>query len=194
MLPRSRHTVAVNGLSRDRAVKLPPPIRQLIATVDDQPSELTPSLPPAEYHLIVAPVLQVTADIAAARGDPDLFNDMPSMLALMALVRALADCYRRDAPEKAEAVRDALKAAPMGACLMALHRSELDESQINDCTWALEKATTQLVEAGVLGRERPLAEEAYRLLTGNDRAGAIERLKGAATGIVMEIDRWERTR
>lgn len=162
--------------------------------MDDQPSQPTASLPPAEYHLIVAPVLQVTAETAAARGDPDLFNDMPSMLALMALVRALGECYRQQAPDAAETLHEAIEAAPMGACLMALHRGELDESQIKDCSWALEKATTQLVEAGVLGRERPLAADALRLLMSGDRDGARELLKRAAIGIVMDIDRWERTR
>ncbi|HET6655261.1 MAG TPA: hypothetical protein VFH57_03350 [Gammaproteobacteria bacterium] len=160
----------------------------------DRPSDSLPSLPAAEYHRIVAPVLQVTAEIAAVRGDPDLFNDMPSMLALMTLVTALADCYLQQNPGEADAVSEAVKAAPTGACLMVLNRGEMEQAQINDCIWALQAGMTQLVEARVLGRERKLAQDAWQLLADGDRDGAVERLKRAATGIVMDIDQWERAR
>lgn len=162
--------------------------------MNDGSPDAIPSLPATEYHLLVAPVLQVTAEIAAVRGDPDLFNDMPSMLALMTLVRALAGCYLQQHADEADAIHEAVEAAPTGACLMVLHRGDMEESQISDCIWALQAAATQLVEAGVLGRERKLAREAWQLLVAGDRDGAIDRLKRAATGIVMDIDQWERAR
>ena len=49
---------------------------------------------PEEYQQVVAPALKAAADLAAARGDPYLFNDLPSMLALMILVKGLADRYQ----------------------------------------------------------------------------------------------------
>ncbi len=161
---------------------------------NDSGADEIPSLPAAQYHLIVSPVLQVTAELAAVRGDPDLYNDMASMLALMALVRALADCCLEAHPDESPAVREAIEAAPAGACVMVLNRGELIQEQISDCIWALETATRQLVEARVLGRERKLAREAWRLLGDGDREGAIQRLKLAATGIVNAVDQWERER
>ncbi|HET7370935.1 MAG TPA: hypothetical protein VFK45_08860 [Gammaproteobacteria bacterium] len=142
----------------------------------------------------MAPVLQATAEIAAARGDPDLFNDMASMLAMMTLVRALGECYLQEHAGEADAPRDAIAAAPTGACLMVLHRGELEQDQINDCIWALQAGTKQLVDAKVLGREQKLAREAWQLLADEDRDAAMERLKRAATGIVTDIDQWERAR
>ena len=44
---------------------------------------------PEEYQQIVAPAMKAAADLAAARGDPYLFNDLPSMLTLMVLVLEL---------------------------------------------------------------------------------------------------------
>lgn len=162
--------------------------------VDNTSCDSIPSLPADEYHLIVSPVLQATAEIAAARGDPDLYNDMASMLALMALVQALGDCYLQQRSDETAAVREAVEAAPTGACLMVLNRSELDSDQIGDCVGALQAATRQLVAAQVLGREQKLAREAWQCLLDNDRAGAVTRLKRATVGIVTDIDQWERAR
>jgi hypothetical protein len=160
----------------------------------DNTSDSIPSLPADEYHLIVSPVLQATAEIAAARGDPDLYNDMASMLALMALVQALGNCYLQQRADDTAAVREAVEAAPTGACLMVLNRSELDADQIGDCIGALQAATRQLIEAHVLGHEQKLAHEAWQCLLDNDRAGAVTRLNRATVGIVTAIDQWERAR
>jgi hypothetical protein len=162
--------------------------------VDNTSSDQISSLPPEQYHLIVSPVLQVTAEIAAARGDPDLYNDMASMLALMTLVRTLGECYLQQSEDKADVSRDAVEAAPTGACLIVLNRGEMEQDQINDCIWALQAGAQQLVDAKVLGRERKLAQEAWQLLIAGDRQGAVRQLKRAATGIVMDIDQWERAR
>lgn len=160
----------------------------------DNSSDEIPSLPATEYHLIVSPVLKATAEIAAARGDADMYNDMATMLALMALVRTLADCYLQQQPAATTAAREAVEAAPTGACLMVLGRSELNDEQIGDCIAALQAATRQLVEAGVLGREQKLAREAWQCLLDDDRADAVMQLKRAAAGIVTDIDQWERAR
>lgn len=152
------------------------------------------SLPATEYHLIVSPALQVAAELAATRGDPDLYNDMASMLALMALVQGLADCYLRGQTNNAGAIQMAVEAAPVGACVMVLNRGELTQEQVNECVWALNAATRQLLESGVVGPERKLVEKAWMKLAEDDREEAGEWLKRAAAGIVSAIDQWEQSR
>lgn len=153
-----------------------------------------PLLPSEQYELIVAPVLQVAAKSAATRGDPVLYNDMASMLALMSLVEALAKRYLDDHPDTPEALRHAIQAAPSSACTMALQRGELSPAQIGDCIWSLEAATEQLRAARVLGHESAVAAKIWTLLTSGDRSGALSALLGATKDIVAAIDAWERQR
>ena len=49
---------------------------------------------PEEYQAVVAPAMRAAAELAAARGDPYLFNDVACMLGLMVMVRDLADLYQ----------------------------------------------------------------------------------------------------
>lgn len=160
----------------------------------EQFPEDSPQLPDEQYHLLVAPVLEVTAKIAAARGDLDLYNDMPSMLALRTLVGDLVDLYLRDHPDVSGETRTVLENAPESACLMPLQRGNLSDAQLADCVYALKAATDQLVDAGVLDGEREAVAEVWRLLTAGNRKAATERLQGIAIGIATDIDAWERKR
>lgn len=143
--------------------------------------------------MIVSPVLQVTAEIAAVRGDRDLYNDMASMMALLILVRTLGGLYLQQ-PGAAADASDAVDAAPMAACTMVLQRGELTREQVGDCLWALQAATQELADAQVLGREQRPAHEAWQFLLAGNRKHAIECLKQAAVSIVMDVDKWERDR
>lgn len=151
------------------------------------------SLDPQSYHRVVAPALQVAADTAASRGDPDLYNDMPSMLALMAMVHGLADCLRADRPT-GEELQSALEQAPAGACVMVLQESDLDDAQVGDCLWALSAAYAQLSERAVIGPERGLVEDAWQHLQAGEREAAIGVLGLAAARLVAAIDDWEQRR
>ncbi len=131
---------------------------------NDKTTADAPSLADNEYHLIVAPVLQVAAELAAVRGDPELFNDMPSMLALKTLVKRLGQLYLAQHPDTDASLREAIESAPEGACAMALKRAELDEVQSTECMWSLNEAARQLEAAGVIGPEEELARDAWRQL------------------------------
>ncbi|HYW92906.1 MAG TPA: hypothetical protein VFA95_10720 [Gammaproteobacteria bacterium] len=151
------------------------------------------SLDPQTYHRVVAPALQVAADTAASRGDPDLYNDMPSMLALMAMVHGLSDCLcAAESPDQTRQL--ALERAPAGACVMVLQESGLDEVQVADCLWALSAAYGQLVERGVIGPERGLVDDAWQHQHAGEREAAIGVLGLAAARVVAAIDQWERGR
>ena len=76
---------------------------------------------------------------------------------------------------------------------MVLQRGELDANQTRECLWALEAASKQLTEAGVLGEDRNGAHAAWQQLAGN-RKRALDRLKLTAGALVTAIDQWERER
>ncbi len=151
------------------------------------------ALPADQYHQIVSPVLQVCAELAAVRGDPDLYNDMASMLALRALIRQFGAFYLQQYPDTEATVREAIAAAPESACLMVLQRGELDDNQARECLWALDAASKQLDDTGVLGVARDSTRSAWQQLAGN-RKRALEKLKLAAGTLVTAIDQWERER
>ncbi|HET8897703.1 MAG TPA: hypothetical protein VFN09_02805 [Rhodanobacteraceae bacterium] len=153
-----------------------------------------PALDPALYHLIVAPVLQAAAELAAARGDPDLVNDLASMLALRTLVQRFGEFYLDAHAESPTPVRDAIRAAPAAACLMPLQRAELTGEPLRDCLWSLDAASRQLTDAGVIGPEVPRARVAWSQLLDSQRDEAMQTLKLAAAELISAIDRFERAR
>ena len=69
------------------------------------PAPQAGSLPAEPYHQIVSPALQVCAELAAVRGDPDLYNDMASMLALRTLIQRFGDLYLQSHPDTEPEVR-----------------------------------------------------------------------------------------
>ncbi|TBR73992.1 MAG: hypothetical protein EPN72_04065 [Nevskiaceae bacterium] len=151
-------------------------------------------LPSEQYELIVAPVLQVAAKSAATRGDPELYNDMASMLALMAQVQALAKHYLEDHPDTPAELTRAIEAAPTSVCTMALQRGELSPAQLADCIWSLQAAAKQLRTAKVLGPEIAAMAKIWKLLRSGDRPAALSALLSSTKDIVNAIDGWEQRR
>ena len=145
-------------------------------------------LAPQDYHRLVAPALEVCAKLAAQRGDPDLYNDMPCMLALVSLVGGLVECYRADGGAAPAAT---LARTPLAACWMVLHESSLSEAQIDDCLRALEGAHEQLSTAGVIGPERERIASAWRELERGETRRASGLLWLAASQVAQAVDEWE---
>lgn len=147
---------------------------------------------PEEYQAVVAPAMQAAAELAAARGDPYLYNDLACMLALMVMVRDLADLYQDQwGPLGQTSGAEAFTAAPMAACVMVLSEYEVEPKSIESMTLALSQAYEQIAADNVFGPERVTIQKAWdaRNDCAIDRANAYMRQAAAATAAA--IDAWE---
>lgn len=150
-------------------------------------------LPPRDYHLVVGPALKTMADMAAARGDPQLYNDMAAMLVLAQLVRGLGHQHGASGTAQADSV--ALEKASLGACAVVLQEADLAEDQKQDCLWALQAAEQQLQAEGVLPSDSgPALQQAYASLAAGERDAGEKQLTRVARPLVSAIDEWERAR
>lgn len=155
----------------------------------------TEGLLPEEYQAVIAPAMQAAAELAAARGDPYLYNDLACMLALMVLVRDLADLYQDQWGALGQHSPAAVfAAAPSAACVMVLSEYELEPDSIHQMTTALERAAAQLSDDGVFGPERVEVQKAWDALNGGKRDTARAFLRQAASRIANAVDAWEAVR
>jgi hypothetical protein len=150
---------------------------------------------PEEYQAVIAPAMQAAAELAAARGDPYLYNDLACMLALMTLVRDLADLYLDQwGPLGQHSPAPVFAAAPSAACVMVLSEYELEPDSIRHMTAALERAAAQLGADGVFGPERVEVQKAWDALIDGKRDAAQAYLRQAASRIAHAVDAWEARR
>lgn len=147
----------------------------------------------AEYRMVLAPALEAAAEQAARRNDPYLYNDMASMLALMAMVTGLVECYRADRGS-GESGEEAMRAAPLAACALVLTESDLSGAQMDECLQALHSAWRLLERDGIVGGEGNRVRPAWDQLANDRRTEARDRLLVIANDICSAIDRWERER
>lgn len=147
-------------------------------------------LTPEEYRLLAGPPLKAAAEVAASRNDPDLFHDMASMLALLAIVGALTRCYQSRA-SAAAALRKELDSIPIAVCALVFTRSGLAPDEVKDCLSALPEAYRMLLGAGVLGPQDAYVERAFAALEAGEPVMAHRLLLQAAHAIVGAVDCWE---
>jgi len=150
-------------------------------------------LTPVEYQLLAAPALQTAVELAAQRGNPHLYNDMASMLALLGMVGALVHTYLEESTADASP-RAVLEAAPLSVCALVFTESGLEAFRVDDCLRALSAAYLQLLRHGVLGPQDAYIEKAYRELRAGQRPAAQGSLKLAAYAIARAVDAWEARR
>ncbi|MDE2092206.1 MAG: hypothetical protein KGJ08_09960 [Gammaproteobacteria bacterium] len=152
-------------------------------------------LTPEEYRLLAAPAIRAAAELAAQRGDPDLYNDMASMLALLAMVSALVQAYGTCREEfTTVSPPEALEAAPGAVCMLVFTRSELEPSLVADCLQALSAAYLLLLRQGVIGPQEAYVQKAFRALCQGEREVAHRLLLQAARAITWAVDEWETRR
>jgi hypothetical protein len=153
-------------------------------------------LTPEEYQLLAAPALQIAAQVAAQRGDPHLYNDMPSMLALLGMVSGLTHAYLRQqpAPFSEISTRQALETAPLAVCALVFTESELTALQAQDCLRALSAAYLQLLRQGVLGPQDAYVDRAFQQLLAGERLAAERNLRQAALNMAGAVENWESAR
>tara|TARA_R110002096_G_scaffold16991_19_gene58494 strand:- start:1995 stop:2486 length:492 start_codon:yes stop_codon:yes gene_type:complete len=155
----------------------------------------TDGLLPEEYQAVIAPAMQAAAELAAARGDPYLYNDLACMLALMVLVRDLADLYQDQwGPLGQHSPPDVFAAAPSAACVMVLSEYEIETDSIRQMTTALERAAEQLTADGVFGPERVEVHKAWKAFLEDKRDSAQAWMRQAASRIANAVDAWEARR
>ena len=150
---------------------------------------------PEEYQQVVAPALKAAADLAAARGDPYLFNDLPSMLTLMVLVKGFADRYQDQWGALGQiSAREVFHQAPQAACVMVLSEYEVDPMSVQQMIGALENAFETLHGDQVFGAESVQVQKAWdaQLQDKPDLCAAY--LRQAATTAASAIDAWESKR
>jgi hypothetical protein len=147
---------------------------------------------PEEYQAVVAPAMQAAAELAAARGDPYLYNDLACMLALMVMVRDLCDLYQDQWGALGQISAPAVfAAAPQAACVMVLSEYEVDPQSIQCMTAALAKAYAQLAADNVFGPERLEIQRAWDALNGHKPDSASAYMRQAAAMTAAAIDAWE---
>jgi len=158
-------------------------------------AETAARLTEKEYRLFAAPALKVAAEVAASRGDPDLYNDMASMLALMVMVSTLTQAYlscRGQFP--AASTVETLEAGPMTVCALVFTRSALGPAEVKNCLQALSAAYQMLLQEGVLGPQNAYVEKAFVELRAKRLAAAHRLLLQAAHAMVKAVDDWEKRR
>lgn len=148
------------------------------------------ALDPEAYHTVIGPALQVTAEVAAARGDPTLHADMPAMLALIDLVTRLADYWCAEETGGSDS-NETLADAPTAACVMVLQEAEMPPDSIGQCLGALESAYQSLLSDDVTDVAATSVERAWQQFGNNQRDAAIAQLKQGAQQIVGAIDAWQ---
>ena len=125
-------------------------------------SESVPGLlTPVEYQLLAAPALQAAAEVAAQRGDPHLYNDMASMLALLGTVTALTHAYLQQPLPADSSPHEVLEIAPLSVCALVFTESGLDAAEVEQCLRALSQAYLKLLKKGVLGPQEGLVEKGF---------------------------------
>lgn len=150
------------------------------------------NLKPEEYQAVIGPALHAAADIAAARGDPDLYNDLASMLALMTLVHDLSDLYQYQWGALGQMSEPKVfEQAPLAASVIVLQEQKLEEHAITAMTQALEKAYNMLRADNVLGTERVDVQKAWDAMMEEKTDLAHEHMKQATRRTVQLIEKWE---
>ncbi|MDN5862404.1 MAG: hypothetical protein L0H19_03050 [Salinisphaera sp.] len=154
------------------------------------PAQLDPdALSPAAYHAVVGPALQVSAELAAARGDRKLCGDMVAMLALADLITGLARRWRAADGDDIEAEK--LDSAPAAACVMVMQEAGMPENTIGQCLAALEAAHAQITAHEVTAPATAAVDGAWAHFQAGARELGLTELRQAAECVVREIETWQ---
>ena len=157
-------------------------------------SEIKGLITPVEYELLAAPALQAAAEVAAQRGDPHLYNDMPCMLALLGTVTALTHAYLQQPLPAGASPQASLESAPLAVCALVFTGSGLEAPQVEQCLRALSRAYLQLLREGVLGPQEGLVEKGFDQLMAGQRPAALHSLHQGVQAMARAVDGWERGR
>ena len=152
-------------------------------------------LSPEEYQMIIGPSLKVAAELAASRGDPTLFKDLPSMLCLMYLVSHLRDYYVDEwAVLNAMSSETSLQKAPEAACMMVLTEGNVAKAELNSMIHSLNRAYQLVSDAQIMKEAEVDMQRAWEALKVSQHEQFLALLEQAAKKFVIALDRWEKSR
>ena len=157
-------------------------------------SKIKGLITPVEYELLAAPALQAAAEVAAQRGDPHLYNDMPCLLALLGTVTALTHAYLQQPLPQEASPQASLQSAPLAVCALVFTESGLEAPQVEQCLRALSQAYLQLLREGVLGPQEGLVEKGFEQLMAGERPAALHSLHRGIQTMARAVDAWEASR
>lgn len=147
---------------------------------------------PEEYHAVIAPAMKAAAELAAARGDPYLYNDFACMLALAVLVGDLSDLYQDQWGALGQcSPAAAFKDAPIAACVMVLSEYDIDHATIGSMIQALATALDKLKTEGLFGPERAWVQQGWDAANAREDDRAAVFFSEAAKTVTAAIDLWE---
>jgi hypothetical protein len=152
-------------------------------------------LDPEDYQVIVAPSLKVAAELAASRGDPKLFKDLPSMLSLIHLVSSLGAIHIEEtAILNPMSNKGSIREAPEAACMMVLAEGNVEKDQAGSLLNSLKLAYQQVLGANITTACDAEITKAWSAFKENRQEQFLAHLEQAAKIFVMSLDNWERTR
>tara|TARA_R110002074_G_scaffold81724_1_gene182967 strand:+ start:23337 stop:23846 length:510 start_codon:yes stop_codon:yes gene_type:complete len=152
-------------------------------------------LSPEEYQMIVAPSLKVSAELAASRGDPKLFQDLPSMLCLIHLISKLKEFYIDEwAVMSAMPSEGSLQKAHEAACIMVLSEANVAKGELAAMMSSLNRAYQQVVDAAITLESDQDIKRAWDAIKKNQHEQFLVLLEQAAKKFVLALDGWERAR
>jgi hypothetical protein len=150
---------------------------------------------PEEYQMIVGPSLKVSAELAASRGDPKLYQDLGSMLCLMHLVSQLRSFYIDEwAVMSAMSSGSSLQSTPEAACVMVLTEGHPDKNQIAAMVGSLTRAYQQVIDANITVDADIEIKRAWQAIKKSENEQFLALLEQAAKKFVVALDSWEKTR
>ena len=159
------------------------------------PSQEPNWLNPEEYQIIVAPSLKVAAELAASRGDPKLYQELPSMLCLIYLITRLRDLYIDQWGVLNTMSSDiSLAEAPQAACAMVLAEANVEQSDAATLLHALARAYSQVIEADICHSADEVILQAWEAMKKGDNEQFIAQVEQAAKKFVAAVVQWEQVR
>lgn len=153
---------------------------------------MTASLSPEDYQTLVAPVLEVCANLAASRGDPTLYNDLPSMVALVQLTKGLASLHYTARAPLGQAPEAAIYTdLPLAVAVMVLAEHGIEPPLLDQMAGALLVIAQRLDESDLLPPPAVLVSPAWAAMLGGQVAQIHLTLRQAGSQVIAAVQTLE---
>ena len=149
----------------------------------------TEFLTPDEYLAVVAPVLEICTALAAERGDPLLYNDLPSMLAVTLLIDGMGELHRAaSAPLGQVAEQGVYRELPFAVAVMVLLEGGVESPRLEQMETALRAIHARVASGPELEAPQLLVAPAWVAVLERRDADARAALRIAARRIIAVVE------